>query len=130
MVRRGVNAGETAHFLMRVAFALFSEDTGLLDRGVVEHLLKRAQVYPERTQQYFAEQFAAMRDGGEFWGTDVRHFNGGLFNTHDALALAPEEINALAAASKLDWAEVEPSNRAANRRTSASISSTRTANPA
>lgn len=50
-----------------------------------------------------------MKGGGEFWGTDIRHFNGGLFDSEDALALTSEDAAALIIAAKLDWSEVEPS---------------------
>ncbi|AZI45353.1 class I SAM-dependent DNA methyltransferase (plasmid) [Deinococcus psychrotolerans] len=49
-----------------------------------------------------------MQHGGEFWGSDVRHFNGGLFDDGFALPVTAPDADALVAAAKLDWAEVEP----------------------
>lgn len=108
LVKAGHSKEQVAHFLMRVVFAMFSEDVGLLDKGLLTKLLERARKYPEKSQGYFAELFSAMSTGGEFWGTDIRYFNGGLFDDHDGLPITAEDAEALLNAAKLDWAEVEP----------------------
>ncbi|SEI65776.1 Type II restriction/modification system, DNA methylase subunit YeeA [Deinococcus reticulitermitis] len=108
LAARGVAQTGAAHFLMRVVFAMFAEDVGLLERGLLTRLLRRAREYPERSQGYFQELFSAMQGGGEFWGTDIRHFNGGLFDDSAALGITQEDADALLAAATLDWAEVEP----------------------
>lgn len=108
LTARGLPQTTAAHFLMRVVFAMFSEDVGLLPRGLLTRLLRRAREYPERSQGYFQELFAAMQGGGEFWGDDVRHFNGGLFDDGAALAITRDDAHALLGASTLDWAQVEP----------------------
>jgi N-6 DNA Methylase len=105
---RGEDAHAVAHFLVRVIFAMFSEDVGLLERGLLTRVLERSRDYPERSQGYFAELFTAMQHGGEFWGRDVRVFNGGLFDSSAALALTRSDAEALLAAATLDWGEVEP----------------------
>ncbi|MBB5234500.1 class I SAM-dependent DNA methyltransferase [Deinococcus budaensis] len=99
----------SAHLMMRLVFAMFAEDVGLLERGLLSQILERARQYPERSLTYFQELFTAMQHGGEFWGKDVRHFNGGLFDSGDALAITAQDAEALLAAAQLDWAEVEPS---------------------
>ncbi|GAA4015984.1 hypothetical protein GCM10022631_30350 [Deinococcus rubellus] len=109
LLGRGSERTQVAHFLMRVVFAMFAEDVGLLERGLLTKVLLRAKQYPERSQGYFQELFTAMQHGGEFWGSDVRHFNGGLFDDGFALAVTAPDADALVAAAKLDWAEVEPS---------------------
>lgn len=98
-----------AHLMMRLVFAMFSEDIGLLDRGLVSRVLERARLHPERSQSYFQDLFSAMQTGGEFWGHDIRHFNGGLFDSADALAITASEAADLLEAARLDWSEVEPS---------------------
>ena len=108
LTARGVSQTAAAHFLMRVVFAMFSEDVGLLPRGLLTKLLKRAREYPDRSQSYFQELFTAMQTGGEFWGDDVRHFNGGLFDDGAALSVTRDDAHALLGASTLDWAQVEP----------------------
>ena len=108
LVSAGHPKEQVAHFLMRVVFAMFSEDVGLLEKGLLTKLLERARKYPEKSQGYFAELFSAMSTGGEFWGTDIRYFNGGLLDDHDGLPITAEDAEALLNAAKLDWAEVEP----------------------
>lgn len=105
---RGASQAEAAHFLMRVVFAMFAEDVGLLEKGLLTRVLERAAKYPDKSQGYFSELFSAMRTGGEFWGTDIRHFNGGLFDDGFALGITEEDAASLLTAAKLDWAEVEP----------------------
>lgn len=109
--RMGEREGKTkaAHMMMRLVFALFAEDVGMLERGLVTRILERSRLHPENSQQYFQDLFRAMQAGGEFWGTDIRHFNGGLFDSEDALAITSAEAAALATAAQLDWSEVEPS---------------------
>lgn len=109
--RMGEREGKTkaAHMMMRLVFALFAEDVGMLERGLVTRVLERSRLHPENSQQYFQDLFRAMQGGGEFWGTDIRHFNGGLFDSEDALAITSAEAAALVTAAQLDWSEVEPS---------------------
>ncbi|MHA0043962.1 class I SAM-dependent DNA methyltransferase [Deinococcus sp. PEB2-63] len=108
LTARGTDPIPAAHFLMRVVFAMFAEDVGLLDRGLLTRVLRRAREHPDRSHGYFQELFTAMQTGGEFWGTDVRHFNGGLFDDGAALAITQGDADQLLQAATLDWAEVEP----------------------
>lgn len=105
---RGAVDGLAEHFLMRLVFAMFAEDVGLLPRGLLTKILIRSREYPERSQRYFQDLFAAMQAGGEFWGEDIRHFNGGLFDNQAALTLSQEDADALLQAAQLDWRAVEP----------------------
>lgn len=106
---RNLDAGQAAHFLIRVVFCMFAGYVGLLERGLLERLLTTAQRKPEQAQRLFEQLFEAMSEGGYFGATEIRHFNGDLFDGGDALPLTAEDIKALLDASKLDWAEVEPS---------------------
>lgn len=101
--------GQAAHLMMRLVFALFAENVGMLQRGLVGRILERTQIHPDRSKQYFRDLFSAMQGGGEFWGTDIRHFNGGLFDSGAALAITAEDAADLRFAAELDWSEVEPS---------------------
>jgi len=49
-----------------------------------------------------------MEEGGEFDLTDIRHFNGGLFDGRGALELQQDEIGLLVAAGSLDWSQIDP----------------------
>ncbi|GAQ23931.1 hypothetical protein DEIGR_400064 [Deinococcus grandis] len=110
-LRMGQREGKAraAHMMMRLVFALFAEDVTLLERGLVTRVLERSRAHPENSQAYFQELFRAMKGGGEFWGHDIQHFNGGLFDEADALAITSDEAAALVEAAQLDWSEVEPS---------------------
>ena len=109
--RMGQREGKerAAHMMMRLVFALFAEDVGMLEPGLVTKVLERSRLHPENSQAYFRELFRAMQHGGEFWGTDIRYFNGGLFDGEDALAITGPEAASLVEAAQLDWSEVEPS---------------------
>lgn len=85
---------------MRVVFSMFSEDADLLSRSLLTRLLKRAREHPERSQTFFQDLFSAMKTGGEFWGEDVRHFNGGLFDSGFALSITREDADALLSAPR------------------------------
>lgn len=100
---------KAAHLMMRVVFALFAEDVGMLERGLVTRVLERSRLHPDRSGDYFSELFGAMQHGGEFWGTDISHFNGGLFDSSDALQMTSDDAAYLLTAARLDWSEVEPS---------------------
>lgn len=109
LTARNVEPTAAAHFLMRVVFCLFAEDAGLLERGLVERLLGAAQKRPDQSQTLFSQLFDAMSTGGYFGASEVLHFNGGLFDGGAALPLTADDLTALVAAARLDWAEVEPS---------------------
>lgn len=100
---------KAAHLVMRVVFALFAEDVGMLERGLVTRVLERSRLHPDRSGDYFSQLFGAMQYGGEFWGTDISHFNGGLFDSSDALQMTSDDAAYLLTAARLDWSEVEPS---------------------
>ena len=53
--------------------------------------------------------FAAMKDGGKVGYENVEWFNGGLFDTDEALALDKADVRDVLAAAKLDWSDIEPS---------------------
>lgn len=108
LAARGVPADRAAHFLMRAVFSMFAEDAGILPAGTFEGLLGSARQYPEQSELLFRGLFGAMRAGGFFGSAHIRAFNGGLFDSEDALALTRDELGALHAAAELDWTEVEP----------------------
>lgn len=108
LTKRGIPETQAAHFLMRVVFAMYAKDVGLLEHDLLTKMLKRCKEHPERSRAYFQELFSAMRTGGEFWGGDVRHFNGGLFDDDYTPDLTSEDAERLLKAATLSWAEVEP----------------------
>ncbi|MHB9101850.1 MAG: DUF559 domain-containing protein, partial [Sulfuricella sp.] len=98
-----------AHFLNQCLFCLFAEDAELLPAKLFERLLDKSQTDPAKLSSRFEELFNAMRKGGDFALEDIHWFNGGLFETVQALPLIASEITTLHAAAKLDWSGIEPS---------------------
>ncbi|MDR6330604.1 class I SAM-dependent DNA methyltransferase [Deinococcus soli (ex Cha et al. 2016)] len=108
MVDHGHDRTAVAHFMLRVVFAMFAEDIGLLEGRLLTAVLERSVTKPAQSEAYLTELFAAMAKGGEFWGQDVKCFNGGLFDARPALPLTSADAGALLKAAKLDWSQVEP----------------------
>lgn len=108
MVKRGHDRAAVSHFMLRVVFGLFSEDIGLLDDRLLTAVLERSVNKPEHSEGYLTDLFAAMATGGEFWGCDIKHFNGGLFDARGGLPLTADDAAALLQAATLDWSQVEP----------------------
>ncbi len=106
---RGHAPQTVAHFLNQCLFCLFAEDAELLPGKLFERLLDKSQTDPAKLSSRFEELFNAMRKGGDFALEDIHWFNGGLFETVQALPLITSEIATLHAAAKLDWSGIEPS---------------------
>ncbi len=108
---RGHNAESVSGFLMRLLFTMFAEDTGvLLPKGSFSDLLKAQLDHPEHLHHQLSALWAAM-DKGEFapsLGIPVKHFNGYLFKSREALPLERAELEVLIEAAGKDWTEVEP----------------------
>lgn len=106
---RGHAPQTVAHFLNQCLFCLFAEDAELLPARLFERLLDKSQTDPAKLSSRFEELFNAMRKGGDFALEDIHWFNGGLFETVQALPLVASETATLLAAAKLDWSGIEPS---------------------
>ncbi len=109
MTERGHDPAKIAHFLIQCLFCMFAEDIGLLPKKLFERVIAKRQGDPAKLAVSMAEMFQAMRKGGDFLLEDIAYFNGGLFEHVEVLELAPEEIGALLAASRMDWSAIEPS---------------------
>ena len=117
---RGIPAHQASHFLMKLMFCMFAEDIGLLgerrlttkggpDETLFTRLLRSTKGDPAKLARQLREFFTAMASGGDFWGEDILHFNGGLFHDADVIDLEPAEIQYLLDAAIPDWENVEPS---------------------
>ena len=108
---RGHDAEGVSGFLMRLLFTMFAEDTGvLLPKGSFSELLKGQLEHPEHLHHQLTALWTAM-DKGEFapsLGIPVKHFNGYLFKSREALPLERAELEVLIGAAGKDWTEVEP----------------------
>jgi hypothetical protein len=99
-----------AHFLNKIVFSLFVEDIGLLPDRIFAEIIEEGLDRPDDFTDMLRELFRAMRnDRGRFGTTPIPWFNGGLFDDDDVLPLGFLEVRDLAAATRLDWAAIEPS---------------------
>ena len=106
---RGHDPQEVAHFVNRLVFCMFAEDVGLLPNDMFTRMLEHARRRPEDFAAMARELFGAMAAGGRVGFETVAWFNGGLFDSDDALPLTRDEIATTLEASALDWSEIDPS---------------------
>jgi len=99
-----------ASFLMRAIFTMFAEDVRLVPKAGFTELLEsiRGQVaiFPDMVESLWR----AMAEGS-FSPTLRRkllRFNGGLFESAEALPVTDDELELLIEASRADWRDVEP----------------------
>ena len=107
--QRGIEPLRAAHFLMKLMFCMFGEDTSLLPRGLFGKLLENAKANPAILPRRLETLFKAMAEGGDYGNDTIPWFNGGLFADADVIPLTQEEINSLAVVNAKDWSSVEPS---------------------
>ncbi len=98
-----------AHFLNKILFCLFAEDTGLLPRSLFTRLLENCTRRPERFEPQVRALFAAMAKGDDFGVDEINWFNGGLFDGDNTLPVLEADVRRLLKASQLDWSNIEPS---------------------
>ena len=106
---RGHDPQQVAHFVNRLVFCMFAEDVGLLPNDMFTRMLEHARRRPEDFAAMARELFGAMAAGGRIGFETVAWFNGGLFDSDDALALTRAEIETTLKAAALDWSEIDPS---------------------
>ena len=107
--QKGIEPLRAAHFLMKLMFCMFGEDTALLPPGLFAKLLDTGKANPAMLPKLLGALFEAMRTGGIYGSDLILWFNGGLFDDAEVLPLTQQEINTLANINKYDWAAVEPS---------------------
>ena len=106
--RRGNDPERAAHFLMRLLFCLFAEDTGLLPPKLFSTLLQRTRSRPDDFKTRLAGLFTAMSTGGAFGADDIAYFNGDLFTDAQVLEMSVADLETLVRVSVLDWSSIEP----------------------
>ena len=106
---RGHDPPAVAHFVNRLVFCMFADDVGLLPNHMFTRMLEQAQRTPKRFADLVTTLFRGMASGGLVGIEPVDWFNGGLFDDDDALPLERSDIDAVLAASRLDWSEIDPS---------------------
>ncbi len=106
---RGHEAHQVAHFVNRLVFCMFAEDVGLLPDQLFTKMLTASKQRPERFEGNARKLFAAMATGGDIDFTPIDWFNGGLFDDDHALPVSADDIDALLAAARRDWSQIDPS---------------------
>jgi hypothetical protein len=109
MRNRGLDHAAVAHFLDRIVFCLFAEDTRLLPEVVFSRIVKSSRGDPVRFGKLLGQLFDTMATGGDFGLEPIRHFNGNLFEDRSVLDLTSDEVRRIAAAADLDWSAIDPS---------------------
>jgi hypothetical protein len=106
---RGEDPERVAHFLDKLLFCLFAEDTGLLPKGLLSSLAKATRSFPDDFASALRELFAKMAHAGGMFGVErIQWFNGGLFDSDEVLRLTAPEIGTLTEVGRLDWSLIEP----------------------
>lgn len=106
---RGHDPLAVGHFCIRLLFCLFAEDIALLPRQMFTRLLDAGLQQPALLSGMLETLFGAMATGGLIGFEPIDRFNGGLFDSKDALPLAFDDIQTLRALAGLDWSAIEPS---------------------
>lgn len=109
-VERAAQAGKTALFVMQCIFAMFADSVGLIEKRGFLKLLESYLGEADRFHEGARSLFMTMNKGGYCVATHqpVRQFNGGLYQAVETLPITEDELSALIAAAKCDWADVEP----------------------
>jgi hypothetical protein len=105
----GEDPHRAAHFLIRLLFCLYAEDTNLLPSGLFTRLLASTRRRPAAFTAQLRQLFSAMATGGYFGVDEIAYFDGRLFEDDTVLELDSDGLDTLARVSQLDWASIEPS---------------------
>lgn len=106
---RGIEPHRVAHFMSKLLFCMFAEDTRILPPGIFKKMLQASVARPDQFEPMARGLFAAMKGGGFFGADVIDWFNGGLFGDDDVLALKKDELETALRTARLDWSEIEPS---------------------
>ncbi len=104
----GHDGHRVAHFLNRLVFCMFAEDIGILPGQLFTRLVESVQQRPEKLADKLRMLFGAMKAGGDFGVDEVPWFNGGLYDSDDALPLDADTVKQLLVCCRLDWSDIEP----------------------
>lgn len=110
LVKRGETRERAQRFTLQCVVAMFSEDTGLLPRGLFTELVSEC-ADGGSSYDLLGALFAQMNRserarGGRF--KSVRYFNGGIFSQVDPIELTNDESSALREACAEDWSRINP----------------------
>lgn len=99
-----------AEFLMRCLFTMFAEDVELLPKGSFRRLLESLKGAEDKFPPLARSLWETMDRGGfsPVLREKLLAFNGGLFQSADALPLSAGQLALLIEAAAADWRDVEP----------------------
>jgi len=99
-----------ASFLMRCIFTFFAEDIYLLPKDSFSNLLATLQDDLQNFKPMVESLWQTMNTGGfsPILREHVLHFNGGLFESVEALPLNRKQFEILRIAATAEWKDVEP----------------------
>ena len=110
LVERGETRERAQRFTLQCVVSMFSEDTGLLPRGLFTELvvdcMKGKSSYDLLGALFSQMNRSEPARAGRFKG--VRYFNGGIFATIDPIELNPAELLTLHGACDEDWSRINP----------------------
>jgi hypothetical protein len=106
----GHSPERVANFLMRAIFTMFAEDVKLLPPNKWTELLESLHGEVGKFPAMVSSLWETMNSGGfsPIMREKLLRFNGGLFETSEALPITERQLDLLIAASKSDWGDVEP----------------------
>jgi type II restriction/modification system DNA methylase subunit YeeA len=110
MIARGEDREQAQRFALQCVVAMFSEDAELLPRGLFSELLDECKGGGS-SYDLVGGLFRQMNNphparGGRY--KNVRHFNGGIFQTIEPVELNAGEIDLLLSAAEENWSKVQP----------------------
>ena len=97
-----------AHYLIRLLFCLFAEDTSLLPRDLFTKMVDGGRRNPKGFNRQVGQLFQAMAVGDYFGADEIRYFDGGLFDDADVIDMDSDAISILHSIAQLDWSAIEP----------------------
>jgi hypothetical protein len=106
----GHSPERVANFLMRAIFTMFAEDVKLLPPKKWTELLESLHDEVGKFPAMVSSLWETMNSGGfsPIMREHLLRFNGGLFESFEALPITERQLDLLIAASKSDWGDVEP----------------------
>jgi hypothetical protein len=103
---------EVAQFLMRCLFTMFAEDVeiGGLKKGDFTKFLEARRGKLDKFVPMLSDLWRTMDTGGfsVILETQLKKFNGGLFESQTVLPLVADQLELLIEAAKAEWTDVEP----------------------
>ena len=110
VVARAARANQTALFVMQCIFAMFADGVGLIEERGFLAFLESYRGKADHFHKGVGEFFRHLDKGGHCSAIrqDLKRFNGGLFRQVAAMPINEQELEALIAVARRDWASVEP----------------------